>query len=178
MATNSLLTDITLDVRQLTCVMKALEAEGGEALREVALRTVTEMQSRLDELKARLAADGGVATSPPGQAAEEGTATPAEDTTPSTAVNEPGPALEVREILADRIRPARDLRHAISLADRFRFTRELFGGDAERMSDAVAQLSTAASFAEALTILSCLTPANEESAAYVDLTELLRKYFI
>ena len=37
-------------------------------------------------------------------------------------------------ILGERIKPATDLRHAVSLNDSFRFTRELFGGDAARMN--------------------------------------------
>ena len=39
-------------------------------------------------------------------------------------------ATSASPILAERIKPATDLRHAISLNDSFRFTRELFDGNA------------------------------------------------
>ena len=39
-------------------------------------------------------------------------------------------AVPAPQILAERIKPATDLQHAISLNDSFRFTRELFAGDA------------------------------------------------
>lgn len=80
-------------------------------------------------------------------------------------------------ILGERIRPATDLRHAVSLNDSFRFTRELFGGDAARMNRVFAELNAAVSFEEAIALFQKEVPVDEENEAVVDFVELLRKYF-
>lgn len=80
-------------------------------------------------------------------------------------------------ILGERIRPATDLRHAVSLNDSFRFTRELFGGDAARMNRVFAELNAAVSFEEAIALFQKEVPVDEENEAVVDFVELLRKCF-
>lgn len=80
-------------------------------------------------------------------------------------------------ILGERIKPATDLRHAVSLNDSFRFTRELFGGDAARMNLVFAELNAAVSFEEAIALFQKEVPVEEENEAVVDFVELLRKYF-
>lgn len=80
-------------------------------------------------------------------------------------------------ILGERIKPATDLRHAVSLNDSFRFTRELFGGDAARMNRVFAELNAAVSFEEAIALFQKEVPVDEENEAVVDFVELLRKYF-
>ena len=94
---------------------------------------------------------------------------------PRPSVSEPSPA--AAPILAERIRPATDLRHAISLNDSFRFTRELFGGDAARMNRVFTELNAAVSFEEAIALFQKEVPVEEENEAVVDFVELLRKYF-
>lgn len=80
-------------------------------------------------------------------------------------------------ILGERIKSASDLRHAVSLNDSFRFTRELFGGDAARMNRVFAELNAAASFEEALATFQKEVHVDEENEAVVAFVELLRKYF-
>ena len=80
-------------------------------------------------------------------------------------------------ILCERIKPATDLRHAVSLNDSFRFTRELFGGDAARMNRVFAELNAAVSFEEAIALFQKEVPVDEENEAVVDFVELLRKCF-
>ena len=80
-------------------------------------------------------------------------------------------------ILGERIKPATDLRHAVSLNDSFRFTRELFGGDAARMNRVFAELNAAVSFEEAIALFQKEVPVDEENEAVVDFVELLRKCF-
>ena len=80
-------------------------------------------------------------------------------------------------ILAERIKPATDLRHAISLNDSFRFTRELFSGDAVRMNEVVRQLGETSSLDKALDIFNSTVRPDEENVAAADFVELLKKYF-
>lgn len=84
---------------------------------------------------------------------------------------------QVTPILGERIRPATDLRHAISLNDAFRFTRELFKGDGARMNEVVEQLGNAATLDEALRIFYSIVAPDEENEAAADFVELLKKYF-
>lgn len=86
-------------------------------------------------------------------------------------------ASAVSAILAERIKPATELRHAISLNDSFRFTRELFGGDTVRMNEAVRQLGETTSLDEALSLFNSMVQLNEENVAAADFIELLKKYF-
>ena len=80
-------------------------------------------------------------------------------------------------ILAERIKPAKDLRHAISLNDSFRFTRELFNGDTARMNEVVRRLGEASSLDEAMAVFISTVRPDEENEATADFVELLKKYF-
>lgn len=80
-------------------------------------------------------------------------------------------------ILAERIKPATDLRHAISLNDSFRFVRELFGGNASRMNDVLGRLGAAPSLDKAVEIFVSEVHPDEENESATDFIELLKKYF-
>ena len=81
-------------------------------------------------------------------------------------------------ILAERIKPAKDLRHAISLNDSFRFVRELFAGDAARMNEVVRRFGVRPpSLDKAMDIFVSEVQPDEENEAAVDFMELLKKYF-
>ena len=80
-------------------------------------------------------------------------------------------------ILAERIKPAKDLRHALSLNDSFRFTRELFNGDTARMNEVVRRLGEASSLDEAMAVFISTVRPDEENEATADFVELLKKYF-
>ena len=80
-------------------------------------------------------------------------------------------------ILGERIKPATDLRHAVSLNDSFRFTRELFGGDAARMNRVFAELSSVGSFEAAMALFQREVQVDEDNEAAAAFVELLHKYF-
>ena len=84
---------------------------------------------------------------------------------------------ETVPILAECIKPAKDLKHAISLNDSFRFVRELFAGDAARMNEVVRRLGEAPSLDKAMDIFASEVHPDEENEAAVDFMELLKKYF-
>ena len=83
----------------------------------------------------------------------------------------------VSPILAERIKPATDLRHAISLNDSFRFTRELFEGNAARMNEVVRRLGEASSLDKAMDLFVSEVHPDEENETAADFVELLKKYF-
>lgn len=70
-----------------------------------------------------------------------------------------------------------DFRKAFSLNDRFRFRRELFGGDEGRMNKAVNDLNELHSYEESVTYLHNELKWNIEDAAVADFVKLLEKRF-
>ena len=101
----------------------------------------------------------------------ESESNPKPESEPSAIISSASP------ILAERIRPATDLRHAISLNDSFRFAREIFGGDTARMNEVIRQLGAAPSLEKALELFSSTVNPDEENETVVDFIELLKKYF-
>ena len=137
----ALLNDIELDVQELKCLIQSMLTDTNPVLRIVAKRNIHQMQERLDALT-KLLDDTFVITP-----AEHVASDIVEKTTESEVISEsvadvPVEATHVSDIavpasqiLAERIKPATDLQHAISLNDSFRFTRELFAGDATTKMD-------------------------------------------
>ena len=70
-----------------------------------------------------------------------------------------------------------DFRKAFSLNDRFRFRRELFGGDEAQMNQAVNDLNELHSYEESVTYLHNELKWNLEDAAVADFVKLLEKRF-
>lgn len=151
---------------------------------------VGRMEQRLDELQGKLAElsellQAGSRTQTPEPLKPEEPVAPAPPIQPSVRPVEPQaeapkPAedgVAASSILGERIRLAADLRHALSLNDSFRFTRELFGGDGARMNRVLARLGEAGSFAEALSMFGQEVHVAEDNEAAADFVELLRKYF-
>lgn len=71
-----------------------------------------------------------------------------------------------------------DFRKAFSLNDRFRFRRELFGGDEARMNRAISDLNEIHSYEESVTYLNTELKWNVEDAAVADFIKLLEKRFL
>jgi hypothetical protein len=69
-----------------------------------------------------------------------------------------------------------DIKQVISLADRFRFQRELFGNSSEKMNQYLAQLNNCQSFSEAENLLSDLG-WNYESETVSDFMNLVNRLF-
>ncbi len=75
-------------------------------------------------------------------------------------------------------RPVEDLKKAISLADRFRFIRELFGGNGELMTTTIDELNALNSFDEVQTYLTTRFPQwDGENAAVVDFINIVSRKF-
>lgn len=196
----TLLSDIELDIQELQCLLQGMAADGNPALRKVARRNIRQMQERLAALDRMLAeedvepgpapAAGRPAPVPdlPRPLAEPVCAVsdqpqPAEVAVPPVAEAPVAPVRPLPEaapgspILAERIRLSRDLRHAISLNDSFRFARELFGGDAARMNAVLERIGRAPSLEAALDIYAAEAQPDEGNEAAADFEELLKKYF-
>ena len=120
---------------------------------------------------------------------EEGETIVAEETPLVIAEEEPAmveePVVEtvVKEeepksvVLGESLKLSAGLRHAISLNDSFRFSRELFGGDTELMNRVIEQISVMGSYKTAVAFLSSKVEINEEKEAVNDFLELLKKFF-
>ena len=203
----TLLDDIELDIQELKYLMQVLATDANPTLKVVAKRNIQQMRARLDALQKLLdetpvevvaipaapVVPGGspapaAAPAPGTQPPVEYTdgverATPVENVSPKPE-STPKPESEssaiissASPILAERIKPATDLRHAISLNDSFRFAREIFGGDTARMNEVIRQLGAAPSLEKALELFSSTVNPDEENETVVDFIELLKKYF-
>lgn len=203
----TLLDDIELDIQELKYLMQVLATDANPTLKVVAKRNIQQMRARLDALQKLLdetpvevvaipeAPVAPVVIPEPVAAPEPVKPTPVEEpvvveiTKPveivspkpeSTPKPEPEPSAIISSaspILAERIKPATDLRHAISLNDSFRFAREIFGGDTARMNEVIRQLGAAPSLEKALELFSSTVNPDEENETVVDFIELLKKYF-
>lgn len=175
----TLLNDIELDVQELKYLLQAVSAERNPALRIVAKRNIRQMKTRLDALQRLLdrksaeempVVETPVAALPDAERPVAGDKVINQDAAQS-------PVVFSSSILAERIKPSTDLRHAISLNDSFRFVRELFGGDAAKMNAIVVRLNEASSLDKAIEIFTSEVRPDEENEAAVDFMELLKKYF-
>ena len=172
----ALLNDIELDVQELKCLIQSMLTDTNPVLRIVAKRNIHQMQERLDALTKLL--DDTFVITPVEHVASD----IVEKTTESEVISEPVAdvpviAVPASQILAERIKPATDLQHAISLNDSFRFTRELFAGDATRMNEVVRLCGGASSLDEAMSVFMSTVQPDEENEAAADFIELLKKYF-
>ena len=70
-----------------------------------------------------------------------------------------------------------DFRKAFSLNDRFRFRRELFGGNEEKMNKAIADLNDLSSYEESVTYLNKVLNWNIEDDSVADFIKLLENRF-
>ena len=101
----------------------------------------------------------------------------------SAIVEEPVVEAVVKEeepksvVLGESLKLSAGLRHAISLNDSFRFSRELFGGNIDLMNRVIEQISVMSSYKTAVAFLSSKVELNEEKEAVNDFLELLKKYF-
>ena len=101
----------------------------------------------------------------------------------SAIVEEPVVETVVKEeepksaVLGESLKLSAGLRHAISLNDSFRFSRELFGGNTDLMNRVIEQISVMSSYKTAVAFLASKVELNEEKEAVNDFLELLKKYF-
>ena len=198
-----LLTDIELDVHELKYLMDSFTKEPTPTLSELLKRSITRMQGRLDELQQEVDAVQLTSTSAVEETVEDtNEVAESEVDSPviiqsleSVVVKEEGekeepaiveePVVEtvVKEeelksaVLGESLKLSAGLRHAISLNDSFRFSRELFGGNTDLMNRVIEQISVMSSYKTAVAFLSSKVELNEEKEAVNDFLELLKKYF-
>ena len=189
----TLLNDIELDIQELKCLMQAISSDANPTLKIVAKRNIQQMKARLEALQELLEEAPTAVVSPLEEPPAVTTpltesVSPVESVIPDTVKIVCEETVHTAEalqtvvtsaspILAERIKPAKDLRHAISLNDSFRFVRELFAGDAARMNEVVRRLGEAPSLDKAMDIFASEVHPDEENEAAVDFMELLKKYF-
>lgn len=175
----AVLNDIELDIQELKYLIEAISAKPDSALRNVARRNILQMRDRLDVLLQVLNEEQtGIEVIQSVEVSEPVKESMAEPLVESVReVAEAKTSLAMAPILAERIKPATDLRHSISLNDSFRFSRELFGGDMELMNRLLQQMGEMVSLDAALVLLSSKVQIDEENEAMNDFMELLKKYF-
>ena len=78
---------------------------------------------------------------------------------------EPEPEYEPEPEVIPAPQPSGDLRKAFTINDRFRFRRELFGGDDKAMLDVIAHLSESQSYGDALAYIDTLGWSADNEAA-------------
>ena len=122
---------------------------------------------------AEAAAEAAAAEEEEGEGKKEEPAIVAEPVV-ETVVKEEEPKSAV---LGESLKLSAGLRHAISLNDSFRFSRELFGGDTDLMNRVIEQISVMSSYKTAVAFLSSKVELNEEKEAVNDFLELLKKFF-
>ena len=177
-----LLTDIELDVHELKYLMDSFTKEPTPTLSELLKRSITRMQGRLDELQQEVDAVQEISPSAVEEAAAEEEEEEGKKEEPAI-VEEPVVETVVKEeepksaVLGESLKLSAGLRHAISLNDSFRFSRELFGGNTDLMNRVIEQISVMSSYKTAVAFLSSKVELNEEKEAVNDFLELLKKYF-
>lgn len=103
-------------------------------------------------------------------------AAPIEPESPHKAVATDKPGVFLSDLLEKR--QLSDFRKAFSLNDRFRFRRELFGGDEAKMNKAIGDLNDMHSYEESVTYLHNELKWNIEDEAVADFIKMLEKRFL
>lgn len=85
------------------------------------------------------------------------------------------PTISLNEVLERK--NLSDFRKAFSLNDRFRFRRELFGGDEEKMNRVIRELNELATYEDSISYLHHQLQWNVDDAAVADFILLLEKRF-
>lgn len=179
----TLLDDIELDIQELKCLMQAILNAPNPALRIVVKRNIQQMRIRLDTLQQLLDEMPVItAVSIDKKSADTVVSMPLAEPVSPVVYDHPvepvqSAATPVSSILADRIKPAKNLRHAICLNDSFRFTKELFDGDSARMNEVIRLLGETSSLDKAMVIFNSEVYVDDENEAAADFVELLKKYF-
>ena len=143
------------------------EDEEGEAI-------VAEEKPVVIAAAAETAAEAGAAAEEEEEEGKKEEPAIVEEPVVETVVKEEEPKSAV---LGESLKLSAGLRHAISLNDSFRFSRELFGGNTDLMNRVIEQISVMSSYKTAVAFLSSKVELNEEKEAVNDFLELLKKYF-
>ena len=150
---------------------EAIVAEEKPVVIAAAAETAAEEEEEEEEEEAEAAAEEEEEEEEEGKKEEPAIV---EEPVVETVVKEEEPKSAV---LGESLKLSAGLRHAISLNDSFRFSRELFGGNTDLMNRVIEQISVMSSYKTAVAFLSSKVELNEEKEAVNDFLELLKKYF-
>ena len=107
---------------------------------------------------------------------EEAEKHPVPASMPETSASET-PALSPRRIDRVNVQTSAGFRHELSLNDSFRFTRELFEGDAARLGRMLDALDEVETLEGAIDLFKSEVLLPEENEAVAEFMEILRKHF-
>lgn len=175
--------DVELDIQELKCLIQSISTDTNPVLKVVAKRSTYQMREWLDALTvllnvtfmitlARRSAPTAVKTDS-GHKAVAGLI----KEVPVETVPVQDDEVSVPQTLAERMKPATNLCHAINLNDPLRFICGLPNGDMARMNEIVEQLGKASSLEEAMSVFASKVQPDEEGEAVTNSVELFRKYF-
>ena len=168
----TLLTEIELDVQELKCFIDAISRDSNPTLLLVAKRHILNMHSQLDHLLKEV------------EALSVGE-TEAKKTEPMVIQELDIPnerpigadSVNMEKVLGERIRTGIDLRRSLSLNDSFRFSRDLFNDDSDRMNRVLQQAGEMSSLKNALTYLVAELKVDQENETWLDLKVYVEKFF-
>ena len=142
-----------------------------EPVQEMELPSVEELNEEVESV-----ATPAAATMAAEKTVSEPTASIASASSHTTTLEQSLPhSISLNEVIQKKF--LADFRKAFSLNDRFRFRRELFGGDEGRMNEAISDLNELQSFEESITYLDKKLKWNVEDEAVADFIKLLEKRF-
>lgn len=153
---------------------EAIVAEEKPVVIAAAAETAAEEEEEEEEEAAAAAAEEEAAEEEEEEEGKKEEPAIVEEPVVETVVKEEEPKSAV---LGESLKLSAGLRHAISLNDSFRFSRELFGGNTDLMNRVIEQISVMSSYKTAVAFLSSKVELNEEKEAVNDFLELLKKYF-
>lgn len=151
--------NLEIDLKELRYLLEKSDKE--PMLARSAMRLIDLMKECLDEIRSEISQPVKIETVP----VEEKTVYIEEEELSAT-------------VLGEQLRPALELSKGLTLNDTFRFSRELFNGDKDKMNEVLQEITTMASLADVVSYLSTHMEWDEENDATQDFMEFLKKYFV
>ncbi|WP_163222426.1 hypothetical protein [Bacteroides sp. 214] len=160
------LKEIELDFEELRSLAGVLSREEDGAIRAMAKRRVSSIGQKLSTIERILDEE------PEARITEEPEVSEIfeEVAVPFTPLS--------TEIVAEQLKRTPKLVGSLSLNDTFRFSRELFDGDVERMNSVLGRLDEMDSFDEATYYLDTQITPQEDDEVLTEFTDIIKKYFI
>lgn len=171
-------------MQELMYLLKTLPEHPQSPIYRMAKRKITEIRGNLEgiarQLECREQAEAGNRNPPPGTKddAPEELLRHAPDAESESGEETAAYAITAAPILAESLKPEPGMLLSLSLNDTFRFSRELFGNDRERMNRVILRASEMDSYDNALTFIYSELTIDEEDETFADFTGLLKRYFV
>lgn len=186
-----LLTDIELDFYELKCLLEYLDKNPEDSnLFKVAERSLNNLSERMGELKKEFAhykAVESLQKETPvviDRVDEKPFVKKKEDLTTSESINceeiqKDSDVVKQEEILQGKVMTPESgsMYRALSLNDVFRYSRELFDGDSNKLKEVVAEMENLWSYEQAVGYLSTVVSCSIEDYAFQDMDDFLQRYY-